>query len=382
MILLKGLAIAATVALPSSSLYSSSITSSNVIQLTNQARRNLGLEQLEANDLLARAAQAKADDMLANQYFAHTSPAGVTPWDWFSQVGYRYLYAGENLAVHYTTAEDVGEGWMASPSHRANIVNPSYTEIGIGIAYGTFEGAPSYLVVQMFGSPLPQLAEAAPAPEVATLPPVPAPAVPVAEPKPEVASAAVEAAPAPTVATPATAELQTTVPTVAPAIDPASLQLQQRPGLYSVSIEVADAQAVEVQLAGERAALTRIGQSDLWDGSVVFNAATLSVGGEQLTVSATGQSGSTVSQSVAWVAPATEIQQLYNFNGNAQKAIKLLGISIGNLNDSTRQVYLYFLVFLGVALLLNVAIKHRVQHPTIIGHGAAVMALAVILFLV
>jgi hypothetical protein len=108
----------------------------------------------------------------------------------------------------------------------------------------------------------------------------------------------------------------------------------------------------------------------------------MSAGGEQLTVTAANQSGSTVSQVVAWVAPAAQPQQLYNFNGGTQRAIKLLGVTVQNLNDSTRQLYLYFVVFLGVAMLLNVAIKFRVQHPSIIGHGAAVMALAVILFLV
>jgi uncharacterized protein YkwD len=390
LIVVKGLAIAATVALPSASLYSSSITSTNVIALTNAARHNLNLAlaPLATSELLNQAATAKAEDMMTDQYFAHTSPSGDTPWDWFSRVGYRYLHAGENLAVHYATAEDMGEGWMASPGHRANIVNPNYTEIGVGVAYGTFEGVPTHIVVQLFGNPLPALVEEPVAPEVASIPaptqasiPKVSVAIPV-EPG-EVAAAADETPPAPIAVEPVAAPLaETTAAVDSPVINSDSLDLQQRSDRYDLSLAVDDAAAVEVQLGGQRVTLSRIGESNVWDGAVPFDVSTMGVGGEQLTISAVGQSGSTVSQVVAWVAPATQLQQLYNFNGGTQRAIKLLGVTLENVNDSTRQVYLYFIVFLGVVMLLNIAVKYRVQHPSIIGHSAAVMALAIILFLV
>ena len=91
--------------------------------------------------------------MLANQYFAHTSPAGVTPWSWFAKNGYSYKYAGENLAVYFTSAEDVYSGWLASPTHKANIIDPRYTEIGVGVAQGEYQGYPAIFVVQHFGYP-------------------------------------------------------------------------------------------------------------------------------------------------------------------------------------------------------------------------------------
>lgn len=387
LILIKGLAVAGTIALPSASLYSSSITGSNIVALTNAARHNLSLHELAHSEVLDRAAQAKAEDMLAKQYFSHQSPDGDTPWVWFTRAGYSYLYAGENLAVHYTTAEDVGEGWMASPSHRANIVNPSYTEMGVGVAYGNFEGVPSHIVVQMFGSPLPSLAQEPEQVNLAAAPkPAPAAKAQPVQPAPsgEVASASVQPAPAAAPMPQPSVEplVETTEPVASPIVNPSSLRLQQRPDRYDVSLAVEDAQSVEVQLGGQRATLSRVGQTDTWDGAVPFDLSTMGVGGEQLTVSATSQSGSTVSQVVAWVAPAAQPQQLYNFNGGSQRPIKLLGVTVRNLNDSTRQVYLYFVVFLAVAMLLNVAIKFRVQHPSIIGHGAAVMALAVVLFLV
>ncbi|MFZ5391168.1 MAG: CAP domain-containing protein, partial [Patescibacteria group bacterium] len=154
LVVLKVLVIVLPVALPSSSLYSSAITLQNIVDLTNQTRSNLGLGQLTVNDLLTKAAQAKANDMMLNQYFSHVSPKGLTPWDWIDGSGYDYRLAGENLAVHFQEAEEVQDGWLASPTHRANIVNSRYSEIGVGIARGQFEQADSVIVVQMFGEPM------------------------------------------------------------------------------------------------------------------------------------------------------------------------------------------------------------------------------------
>jgi hypothetical protein len=111
------------------------------------------LLSLKVNPVLERAAQLKADDMAAKGYFAHNSPEGLTPWHWFKAAGYNFVYAGENLAVRFYDSVDVVRAWMDSPGHRANILNSHFTEIGIGIAEGTFEGRPTVFVVQMFGSP-------------------------------------------------------------------------------------------------------------------------------------------------------------------------------------------------------------------------------------
>ena len=107
LILIKALAIAIPIALPAASLYSSAITSTNVLTLTNAARSTAGLGALGANGLLTQAAQAKASDMLSAQYFAHQSPDGRMPWSFIRGAGYEYRHAGENLAVHFQQAEDV-----------------------------------------------------------------------------------------------------------------------------------------------------------------------------------------------------------------------------------------------------------------------------------
>ncbi len=138
---------------PGAPVIASAITPSSVLELTNQSRANAGLSALTYNTTLEQAAQAKAEDMLARQYFAHNTPDGKTPWTFFDAVGYAYLSAGENLAVHFTDVEPLQEAWMNSPGHKANILNSNFKEMGVGIVKGVFEGHDSIFVVEEFGNP-------------------------------------------------------------------------------------------------------------------------------------------------------------------------------------------------------------------------------------
>lgn len=124
-----------------------------VAMLTNNARAQNNLSQLKDNALLTKAAQAKANDMAAKGYFAHISPDGSQPWDWISRAGYKYVYAGENLAVNFTDSDQVVNAWLASPTHRFNILRPQYTEIGIATSTGYYKGRPAVFVVEEFASP-------------------------------------------------------------------------------------------------------------------------------------------------------------------------------------------------------------------------------------
>lgn len=130
-----------------------SVVSSVLVDLTNTDRSTNGLSSLTINQKLVAAAQAKADDMAARGYFAHTSPDGKDSWYWFRVAGYDYQSAGENLAVDFSDSVDVESAWMNSPSHRDNLLNAKYTEIGIATASGYYEGRPTTFVVQMFGTP-------------------------------------------------------------------------------------------------------------------------------------------------------------------------------------------------------------------------------------
>ncbi len=127
--------------------------------LTNDERIAQNLPTLVVNPILNEAAEMKANDMATKGYFAHTSPEGKTPWYWLGQVGYKYQYAGENLAINFTDSKDVTVAWMNSPTHRANIVKGNYTEIGTGVATGIYEGRESIFVAQVYANPLPVIAK-------------------------------------------------------------------------------------------------------------------------------------------------------------------------------------------------------------------------------
>ncbi len=130
-----------------------SVISAVLVDLANGDRGAYALHGLSVNPVLTAAAQAKADDMAAHGYFAHVSPEGQNSWYWFKQAGYSFMYAGENLAVDFSDSADVERAWMDSPTHRANILDGHFTEIGIATAQGTYRGHPTTFVVQMFGTP-------------------------------------------------------------------------------------------------------------------------------------------------------------------------------------------------------------------------------------
>ncbi len=140
--------------------YSSQITPGKIIQLTNVERQKYNLKPLTDNSLLDEAARRKAADMFAFNYWAHKSPSGREPWDFFQEVGYDYIYAGENLARDFSTSEAVVNAWMMSPAHKDNIVNGHYQEIGVAVVNGTLGGVETTLVVQLFGTPVHPFAKA------------------------------------------------------------------------------------------------------------------------------------------------------------------------------------------------------------------------------
>ena len=123
-----------------------------VADQANLDRQNFSLSNLTVNPLLQKAAELKAEDMVSKGYFAHVSPDGKKPWYWFSQAGYNFVYAGENLAINFTDSSAVNDAWMNSPDHRQNILNPHYTEIGVAVVNGFYNGAETTFVVEMFGS--------------------------------------------------------------------------------------------------------------------------------------------------------------------------------------------------------------------------------------
>lgn len=124
-----------------------------VASLVNTARSNNGLPPLVLNVKLAQAASAKLDDMFAKQYFAHFSPENRSPWDFFRAQEYRYLAAGENLAMNFASAQDAHVAFMQSATHRANILHTAFTEIGVAVRQGEYQKQPTIFIAEYFGRP-------------------------------------------------------------------------------------------------------------------------------------------------------------------------------------------------------------------------------------
>ena len=103
-----------------------------VVELTNQERTQLGLSPLSTNPLLGQAAQTHTENMALQDFFDHTGLDGLSAGDRIEATGYDFSAWGENIGAGYLTPEEVVEGWMDSPGHRANILDPNFLEIGVG----------------------------------------------------------------------------------------------------------------------------------------------------------------------------------------------------------------------------------------------------------
>ena len=131
------------------------LTVGGIVSWTNFFRQTNGLPALKENFVLTSVAFLKMEDILQRQYFEHTSPTGEGAGDLTKQAGYKFVLVGENLAMgDFIDDEDVVKAWMNSPGHRANILKPSYTEIGVAAKKGFFNGREVWVSVQIFAVPL------------------------------------------------------------------------------------------------------------------------------------------------------------------------------------------------------------------------------------
>jgi len=194
-------------ALPKTS-HAANYSPAELISATNANRAEHNLTALTTNAALEQAANAKAQDMFAKNYFGHTSPTGTAPWTFFKASHYTFTAAGENLAADYVDGADIIPAWMSSASHRKNVLNPAYRDIGMAVVDGTINGAPTTVVVQFFGSTT--VATAKPTPVASQSTPKPAIKQPVR---------VVKIAPAPV--QPKPVEIPVVVPVVTPEAVPA-----------------------------------------------------------------------------------------------------------------------------------------------------------------
>jgi hypothetical protein len=134
--------------------YATDVTTQKLYELTNEERAKNDLAPLEYNEDLSDAARKKASDMFEKNYWAHYGPEGETPWDFILGSGYQYEYAGENLAKNFLFSNDVVKAWMASPTHKENVMRKEYKHVGFAVVNGILNGEETTLIVQMFGAPL------------------------------------------------------------------------------------------------------------------------------------------------------------------------------------------------------------------------------------
>lgn len=281
------------------SAYFSAITTNNLINLINQSRQENGLPPLTVNDELTQSAYLKARDLLEQGYFAHTSPQGISPWYWFKQVNYNYQYAGENLAIDFVDAESLHKALLESPTHRTNLLNSKYKEVGIAVLAGNFNGKKTTVAVQHFGSQFEKLAQATPTKPTQLTQPTPS---------------------QPTKPQPSFAELE-------------SNNLASSRKTEKEPILTPEEEKIENQ------------------------------------VFATTQE---------------KIKEFEKFATDTQtkKGPKILGTLIEKSDQITKNIYIYALLFIGLALLLNIFIKFEVQHRELIINGLLVIVLLILLILI
>lgn len=377
---------------PTTTTEASAITSPTVVALSNSARTEGGLTALKVNSLLGSAAQAKANDMLAKQYFAHNSPDGKVPWDFIKATGYNYVTAGENLAIDFTEAESVQTAWMNSPGHRANIMNKAFQEIGIGIAKGMYNGHQTTIVVQMFGAPIAQQV---------TMPTEPTPvAQPAPEPTQTLAPATPVAQPAPTPTPTQTAETQptpvsapqqsqsqpipvtTTEPTLtAQPIGQQTLQIKstdtalQGNQLY-VTVTASEDATKLLASYGTGTVMLDPAENNQWYGYIPLSSLS---GLPKLVVYAYDINGTLVQASVGEFS--STLNAALNQGEVEGASITVFGKTV-NTEIWQEKIFLLILASLLACLILAIAIRRHVQHLSLIANTAFVAMLAAFMLLV
>lgn len=130
----------------------SRIITSEIVDLANESRVKFGLMPFRVDQVLSETALIKGEDMIARGYFSHDTPEGKRPWLWIDKDKYDYVYAGENLAMDFSSADLIHNAFMKSPTHRKNIINPKYIDIGVAVVSGDMGGSETDVLVQFFGT--------------------------------------------------------------------------------------------------------------------------------------------------------------------------------------------------------------------------------------
>lgn len=348
--------------------FSEAISVPNIIALTNQSRLDYGLNSLTENALLDKAAQAKADDMLAKGYFSHTTPDGQTPWSFINDAGYNYLMAGENLAVNFWEAENVEQAWMNSPGHKANILNKNFEEIGIGISQGEYQGHNAIFVVQMFGVPMQQKVQLANAPTSVQQTSVPAPVTVNSLPQQPVVKMAQSNK----------SSLETKTIFLPAPLSVVSAGTELSGNKILVTAQISGPAVKAFAYFGDKAVMLSPKQGGKWQGEI--NVSELASGSLSVSVKAYDLNGAAAELKLADFSRST-VNNFHVLNsGTTPEQVKFLGLSF-DPKSTEQRIYLIFVAGILSSLLLAIGLKRHVQHINLIANSSLVIMLACLLFM-
>ena len=247
--------------------YATSMSVSGLLNETNAERIANGQSSLAASGQLIAAAQNKANDMATRDYWSHNTPEGNPPWIFVDAQGYEYFKVGENLATGYSTEAATVDAWMASPSHRANMLDNAYSEVGFGYAniadYTAVGGGPMTIIVAFYGKP--QVAGATtPAPPASPPPAVPAAAPPGAPAPPSPVSAQTAGPPGASEPAPPAAEKKTPPPQEEQPVNTAANLNSEPPSKSTSQIQIALSDSRLAAPAAALAAAAMLAAGGLW----------------------------------------------------------------------------------------------------------------------
>lgn len=404
----------------------------HIIDLTNNIRERKGLTPINRASKLTTSAQYKSNDMAEGQYFAHTAPDGKNLRYFLNYVAYDFSYAGENLAMGFATAGDVVDAWIKSPTHYANLIDPDFQEIGIGVAAGSFDNIPTTYVTQHFGKPR-VLAQAQTAQQpTEIIPEKPQETVLAEQIKPQQSTP--EEIPSQTPTTnppvqnfqPSEVQMDTKSDTKTPAENPIE-ERDVKPLPTPVSEEAnqevhAAMTETQVQTVIDQIIYNKDASEVYWqdtadgkttisarvsvegpvdtvsifvDGKVILLAPSevenVYIGGTVLDISSDELFHVILDPSLLIVAGDTHIQDTVHWD-NAKLVIpgtfKKYSFVKENMHDldtlmyTLRAIYVFFIAFLSIALLLKIFIEIKKQHPHVIMQTLGLLCLLVLLMVV
>ncbi|OGF23549.1 hypothetical protein A3D45_01890 [Candidatus Falkowbacteria bacterium RIFCSPHIGHO2_02_FULL_42_9] len=361
-----------------------------IIELTNNLRQKISLPALLESRQLKQAAWQKVEDMALKQYFAHVSPAGFGLRNWLEKIGYKYAVAGENLAVGFSRAEDVVQAWQNSPTHYANMIDSDFKEIGVAMADGKLNQIDTIFMAQYFAAPTtPSLpgGRAAPTqikqPEKETakksiIAPAPPEVEPVnSQPTPESEVRGINLTKASLTAAEEAAENEIIIDQLA-----ADLSIKSDPFNKEKVIQIktalpAETVSAEVIINNKKISLTKSPADSLWSGvAIVSPEEEKSVLNPLIpaTIAVSDLSGAIKYGELDWdmvamiKTPPLEHYQLFKASP-ATGMRPILTLSSG---------YFKFILLIAViAILLNIFIEIKKQHPRLIFYSFAFLGLLV-----